>query len=134
MPLRKGDVKRLEGQRGVVSSKYKTREVEVERAWIHKGMWILKLKGVDTIKEAWRLRDSYLEIAEDVFPEEDTPIGYDVYNEREEYLGKVVEMLSTPAHDVIVTDKEIFIPFVKEWILFLTPSEKKLIVKELKVK
>ncbi len=132
MPLRRGDAQRLEGQKGVVSSKYRTREVEIERVWIHKGMWILKLKGIDTIKEAWRLRDSYLEVEENIFPEEEF-VGWEIYKENGEYLGKVVELIPTPAHDVLLTDKDVLIPFVEEWILSISPAEKKFIVKEPKV-
>lgn len=132
MPFRKGDAKRLEGQKGIVASKYKTREVEIEKVWTHKGMWILKLKGIDTIKDAWRLRDSYLEVDEDVFPEEEMPVGWEVFSEGGEHLGKVVELIPTPAHDVLLTDKDILIPFVEEWIVSLFPAERKLVVKELR--
>jgi len=130
IPYLRGDVKRLEGQRGIVSSEYKTREVEIERAWPHKGMWILKLKGIDTIKEAWRLRNSYLEIEEELFPVEEMPLGWDIYSEKGEFLGKVVEVIPTPAHDVLLTDKEVLIPFVEEWLISLSTREKKLVVKE----
>lgn len=132
MPFRRGDAKRLEGQRGVVSTKYKTKEVEIERVWIHKGIWILKFKGVDTIKEAWRLRDGYLEVEEDVLPEEETPIGWDIYTQSGEWLGKVVQLIPTPANDVLLTDKDALVPFVEEWVISLHPEERKMIVKELK--
>lgn len=132
MPFRKGDAKRLEGQVGVVSSKYRTKEVEIERVRTHKGMWILKFKGIDTIKEAWRLRDSYLEVEEAVFPEEEPLIGWDIFTQNGEWLGKVVELIPTPANDVLLTDKDILIPFVEEWIISLHPEERKMIVRELK--
>ncbi|MBC7326884.1 16S rRNA processing protein RimM [bacterium] len=130
LPFRGGDFKRLEGQRGIVSSRYRTREVEIERVWPHKGMWILKIKGIDTMKEAWRLRDSFLEVEIDIFPEEDRPLGYDVYSDKEKYLGKVIDVIPTPAHDVLLTDKDVLIPFVEEWIIALLPQEKKIKVKE----
>ncbi|MGB9607816.1 MAG: ribosome maturation factor RimM [bacterium] len=130
LPFKKGDVKLLEGRKGFISSQYKTREVEIEKAWAHKGLWILKLKGIDTIKEAWRLRESYLEIEEEIFPEEETPIGYEMFSEKGEYLGKVVDIIPTPAHDILLTDKEVLIPFVEEWILAISPKERKLKVKE----
>ncbi|MBC7330566.1 16S rRNA processing protein RimM [bacterium] len=132
LPLKKGDVKLLEGRKGFLSSQYKTREVEIEKAWQHKGMWILKFKGIDTIKEAWRLRESYLEIEEEIFPEEESPIGFEVYSEGGENLGKVVDIISTPAHGVLLTDKDVLIPFVAEWIVAMFPQERKLIVKEIK--
>ena len=132
LPLKKGNVKLLEGRKGFLSSQYKTREVEIEKAWQHKEMWILKLKGIDTIKEAWRLRDSYLEIEEEIFPEEESPIGFEVYSQQGENLGKVVDIIPTPAHDVLLTDKEVLIPFIEEWVIGVFPKEKKLMVKELK--
>lgn len=101
---------------------------------IYRGLWILKFKGIDTIKEAWRLRESYLEIEEEIFPEEESPIGFEVYSEGGENLGVVVDIISTPAHDVLLTDKDVLIPFVAEWIVAMFPQEKKIIVKEIKEK
>jgi len=132
LPLKRGDVKLLEGRKGFLSSQYKTREVEIEKAWQHRGLWILKFKGIDTIKEAWRLRESYLEIEEEIFPEEENPIGFEVYSEGGENLGKVVDIIPTPAHNVLLTDEDVLIPFVSEWIVAMFPQERKLIVKELK--
>jgi 16S rRNA processing protein RimM len=40
------------------------REVRVLSSWPHKGRYVLKLKGVDSIDEAERLRDRELRIAE----------------------------------------------------------------------
>jgi 16S rRNA processing protein RimM len=134
LPLKRGDVKRLEGRKGYLSSQYKTREVEIEKAWQHRGLWILKFKGIDTIKEAWRLRESYLEIEEEIFPEEESPIGFEVYSEGGENLGKVVDIIPTPAHDVLLTDKDVLIPFVAEWIVAMFPQEKKITVREIKEK
>ena len=41
------------------------REVRVERAWPHKGRFVLKLEGVDSIDAAEQLRDLELRIPED---------------------------------------------------------------------
>ena len=85
---------------------------------------ILKLAGVDSSEEAWKLRHLALEIPEDEkFPLPEGVfyhyqiIGLDVYSTEGVRLGKVGQVLSTASNDVYVvktTGKEILIPAVAD--------------------
>ena len=84
------------------------REVRVEGAFPHKGRYVLKLEGVDSIDEAERLRGLELRIAEEQL--EPLPegsyyhhqlIGLEVLD-GERPLGRVAELLETGAAPVLV--------------------------------
>lgn len=131
LPYVKAEPSLVEGQKGVVTLPYRTREVEIERVRVHKGMWLVKFKGIDTIKEGWRLRGGFLEV--DVpLPEEEDYIGYEVETEKGRKLGRVVEIIPTPAHKVLVTTNEAMLPLVEEVLVKIDKEAKKLIAKELK--
>ena len=78
------------------------REVRVERAWPHKGRFVVKLAGVDSIDDAERLRDLELRIAEGELaaPPEGSYYhhqlpGLRVEDESGAPLGSVAEVLET---------------------------------------
>lgn len=85
-----------------------------------KNLVVLKLEGVDTIEQAQKMRDSYIQIdrAEAIALPEDSYficdlIGIDVYETNGNYLGKVADVIPTGANDVYIVrngDAEILIP------------------------
>lgn len=102
--------------------------VEIEGCRFYKNFVILKLKGINTIEKAERLRGFFLEIEKkELLP---LPaghyylfqiIGLTVYTEEGRYLGEVDEIFKSPANDVYLVKKkscleteELLIPAIKQ--------------------
>lgn len=98
-------------------------EHTVEYAAVQKSMVLLKLKGIDTIEDAAKLRDKELCIARADTELEDGAvfiadlIGLPVLADGVE-IGKITEVLTPPGNDVYVVkgDHEYLIPVVKEFV------------------
>ncbi|RYG45721.1 16S rRNA processing protein RimM [bacterium] len=97
------------------------KEYEVEASQVHKGRPLIKLRGIDTIDQAEKLQWEYLEsdearpdLEEDEFLTDDL-IGLTVFDQNGLQLGKVDDILSTPAHDILVIG-EIMVPAIKEFV------------------
>jgi 16S rRNA processing protein RimM len=103
------------------------REVRVERAWPHKGRFVLKLADVDSIEAAERLRGLELRIAE----EELAPLpegsyyhhqltGLRVLDESGALLGRVDEVLETGGEARVLAVRgeggETLIPLAAEFV------------------
>ena len=99
------------------------KEYAVEYAAVQKSMVLLKLKGVDTIDDAAKLRDKEICLSrEDTDLEEGTVfiadlIGLPVLADGAE-IGKITEVLTPPGNDVYVVKgrHEYLIPVVKEFV------------------
>ena len=99
------------------------REYEVEHSSQQKSMILLKLKGVDSIDDAAKLRNKEISIArEDVDLEEGVVfiadlIGLPVVADGVE-IGKITEVLTLPGNDVYVVkgEHEYMIPAVQEYV------------------
>ena len=99
---------------------------EIEGCFPHKGGLVVKVVGVDTPEQADALRGKLLEIpvaeAAPLPPDHFYPyqiIGLEVWTEQERYLGRVREILFTPANDVYVIEhegRELLIPAIKDVI------------------
>lgn len=105
----------LRGQRKVYT---------IERAWEHKQFIIIKFVEISDMTEAEKLKGGLLQIT----PEELVPlpegnyyifqiIGLRVYDQGNQELGTITQVLQTGANDVYVIkneqDKEILIPAIK---------------------
>ena len=116
------------------------RPYAIEKARIQNNRVILKLRGVDDRTAAERLTGSVLKIP----PEKALPLGEDEYYLRDllgmavwtdtgEKLGEVTDVLKTGANDVYAVrdaeGKEVLIPAVKQWVLSVSTTEKKIIVR-----
>jgi 16S rRNA processing protein RimM len=100
------------------------KEFEVESMQIHKGLMLLKFKGIDDRDSAHALLHTYIKIDKSALaklPEGHyyhfDLIGLNVY-EGEEYLGQVVDIFTTGANDIYVVKKdentkEILLPALK---------------------
>ena len=111
------------------------RVLKVEGVRFHKGMALIKFKGIDDISAAEDLRGMKILIGEsELTPLEEDEyyvhdiIGLEAVTTEGESLGKVREVLRSPAHDVYVTDRAM-IPAVKEFILNIDIPGGKLIVR-----
>ncbi len=94
----------------------------VENCRVQKNCNLLKLKGIDTVEEAQKMRGKTVKVYR-----EDAPgdvifvaelIGIDVYSE-DALLGQIVDVLDYPGNKVYVVrgECEYMIPAVKEYIL-----------------
>lgn len=98
-------------------------EYEVQHSSLQKSMVLLKLRGVDSIDDAARLRGKELCICrDDVELEEGVAfiadlIGLPVLADGEE-IGKITEVLTLPGNDVYVVKgrHEYMIPAVREYV------------------
>ncbi|MBR3132536.1 MAG: 16S rRNA processing protein RimM [Clostridia bacterium] len=114
-------------------------EYEIENVRYHKNQVVLKLKTVDNIDDAEKLRNSYVIVdRESKKPlEPDTYylvdlIGLAVYEE-DRLLGEIIDVFPTGSNDVYVVrseeGKQILLPAIKEVIKEVNLDEKKMIVK-----
>lgn len=122
------DVTRFEQLKTVLVVKGgQKQEITIEEVKYHKNMVLLKLKGIDDMNAAEKLKGLYLQIhRKDAIPlPEDTYfiadlIGLCVYTEEGTYLGKVEDIYSTKANDVYVVKdelgKQVLLPGIGEVI------------------
>lgn len=110
------------------------KKVEITAARVHKNMLIMKIKGVDSIEEADRLRNKVLYMnRDDVELDEDTYfvqdlIGLEVLDDDTgEHIGVLADVSETGANDVyhIKDDngKETLIPAIPDVIKAVSPEE-----------
>lgn len=99
---------------------------------------ILKVEGIDTIEEALKYKNTYLEIKREdaIKPPENSYfiadlIGCTVYDEEEVNLGIIFDVIQTKANDVywIKEGKELLIPALKTIVVKVNVEEKKIIIK-----
>ncbi len=115
------------------------RRVEVLAARPHKGGFLLRLAGVETMTEAERLVGARVSVAEaDLPPLSEGEfywfqiVGLEVATEAGTRLGRVVEILETPAHDVYVVrdgDRERLVPAVDEVVVEIDRAAGRLVVR-----
>lgn len=105
----------------------------------HKNMLIAKLKGINTIEEAEKFRNTIVqrEISDDEVLEEDTYyikdlIGLEVYLEDSSLFGKIKDVFQTGANDVYVIEtldkKEVLIPAIKDVVKMVDLAENKMVI------
>ncbi|MCL2592805.1 MAG: ribosome maturation factor RimM [Defluviitaleaceae bacterium] len=116
---------------------------DIESAKLHKQFVILKLKGIESIEDANKLRDGVIKIErkDAIELEEDEYFAKDLYNmlvvlENGEELGILTDIIITGANDVYVVrsegKKDILIPAIKQCILNVDVKNKKMTVHLLK--
>ena len=114
-------------------------EYEIEQVRYHKNMVMLKLKGIDNIDQAEKLRNFYIKInRKDAvkLPKDSYFIvdllGLEVYTSENELLGKVDDIFPTGSNDVYVVKnelgKQILIPALKTVIKNIDLENKKITV------
>ncbi|WP_010243547.1 ribosome maturation factor RimM [Acetivibrio cellulolyticus] len=105
----------------------------------HKNFVLLKLKGIDDPNEAEKLKDKFIIIdREDAvkLPEGSffvcDLINCEVYDEKENKLGVLIDILQTGSNDVYVVrdenKKEILVPALKSVVKEVSIEDKKIIV------
>ncbi|MBI5207253.1 MAG: 16S rRNA processing protein RimM [Candidatus Firestonebacteria bacterium] len=113
-------------------------ERKIEKVFWHKKSLIIKIKDCDSVCEAGKLvkskivinKDNRFKLPIDSYYISDI-IGLDVYNNKGEYLGKIIDYFETDSNDVYVADgegTEILIPAVKQVIKKIDLINKKMFV------
>jgi 16S rRNA processing protein RimM len=127
----------------------KLNEVYIDKT-INKIVWcklqadkvILKIEGIDTIEEAQKLKDKYIEVKrEDAVELSEGEyfiadiIGCTVYDENKIELGKVYDVIQTPSNDVywVKGNTEILIPALKHIVISISTENKEIIIKPIEV-
>ena len=115
-------------------------ELEVISYREQKGFGYCKFVGVDTIEKAEALKTKEVFIKKsDLLKSEDEYYYYElvdckVFNEQEEYLGKVSDILETGANLVLrIQDgkKSFLLPFVDAFLIDVDIEQKKITIKEM---
>ena len=97
-------------------------EYKVESCRVQKSCNLLKIKGVDTIEDAQKMRGKTVEIYRCDAPNDlvfaAELIGVSVFSEDKE-IGKITDVLDYPGNNVYVVkgEKEYMIPAVKAFVL-----------------
>ena len=126
-----------------IETKKELLEVQIEKVSYHKNQVILKFKGINSIEEVNIYRNCYLKInREDAvkLPENSYFIvdlmDIDVYDDTNNYVGKIVDIFPTGSNDVYVVKKEngkeLLLPAIKKVIKNVDIESKKMIVNLIK--
>ena len=134
------DIKRFDKLEKIyVKTLKESKQYQIENVKYHKNMVILKIKGIDKIEDAEKLRDAYIEVdREDAIPLEEGTyyiadlIGLEVYTDEGNLLGKVDDIYNTGANDIYVIKdelgKQILLPGIQEVIKEVNLEKSKIIV------
>ncbi len=132
-----GEIERLE--KVFVEKKGELIPKKILGCRLHKGMALLSLEGIKDMTAAEGLKGCILKISRDMAEpcgEDEYFIkdlyGMEVVTDEGEVLGELSDVLFTGANDVYVVktkEKDILIPAVKQCILKVDISEKKMTVK-----
>ncbi len=98
----------------LIKFKNENKEFEIEKVGYHKNQVILKFKGINTVEEAEKLRNSYILIdRNDLEPLEEGVyyitdlLGLEVYTEDGTLLGKVDDIYNTGSNDIYVVKDDL---------------------------
>lgn len=133
------DISRFDDLKYVLIDDEMLIKAEVEYVRYHKGLVILKLKGMDSIDDAQKYKNMYI-----LVPREDAIklpkghyficdiIGLEVLDIEGASLGRVTDVITTGSNDVYVVkdgDKEILIPALKTVVRNIDIENGRLVVK-----
>ncbi|WP_430785975.1 ribosome maturation factor RimM [Virgibacillus flavescens] len=117
-------------------------QLEISSHRIHKGFDLLTFKGLNNINEVEHFKGSYLKITEDQLTDLEENefyyheiIGCNVFNDKQEKLGIIKEILSPGANDVWVIKqekgKDLLIPYIDDVVKEIDINEKKIVIEPL---
>lgn len=134
------DIKEFEYLKKIyIENKNSKKEYQIEEVKYHKDMVMLKLKGVDKIEEAEKLRNHFITIPrEDAIPLNEGEyyivdlLDSEVYTEDGSKLGILEDIFNTGSNDIYVVrdelGKQILLPAIEEVIKEIDIHNKKIIV------
>jgi 16S rRNA processing protein RimM len=123
----------------LIQIKKENKEFKIEKVGYQKNQVILKLKGIDIVEEAEKLKNCYILISrDDVEPLPEGTyyivdlIGLEVFTESGEKLGIVDDIYNTGSNDIYVVKDELgkqkLLPGIDEVIKEVNLNDKKIIV------
>ena len=114
------------------------KDVKIEYVRLHKGKFILKLLGYNSLESSAQLKGAFLKIKREEavdLPENSyfihDIIGLDVFTIKREYLGKIKDVFHTGSNDVYTIEKskkEFLIPATKEIVKEINLRKKEIII------
>lgn len=122
-----------------VEKKNELKLFQIEQVNYKKNMVILKLKGIETVEEAEKIRNCYLKIdrkdakklPKDTYFIVDL-LGLDVYTDEGKLLGKVDDIYNAGSSDIYVVKdelgKQILLPAIKDVLKEVDLENQKIIV------
>ena len=134
------DCKRFDKLKKVyIKNKNSKKKYEIDEIKHHKGMVLIKFKGIDNPEQANLLRENYILVnREEEEPLEENTyyivdmIGLEVYTEENEFLGNLEDIFNTGSNDIYVVKnelgKQILLPAIEEVIKKIDMENKKVIV------
>nr|WP_270941939.1 ribosome maturation factor RimM [Romboutsia lituseburensis] len=137
------DIDRFEELETFYLGKDRENLLEVERVRLKGNMVIMKIKGVDTVEAAEKLRNKFMYVSREDSRDLDEGeyfiadmIGIDVETVAGEHVGVLTEVLQYAANDVYVIkgkdNKEIMIPAVMKFVPTIDMNERKMIIDPIK--
>jgi len=111
------------------------RKGTIEKVRAHRNYFIVKFAGINSVSDAEALRNAEIRVDKsELIPLSeheyyiDELLGIDVTTTEGKALGKIKEVLRSPANDVYVTDLAM-IPALKSIIISIDIQEKKMVVR-----
>ena len=111
---------------------------EIEYVKYYKEQVILKLKGINTVEDAEKLKSKDIFAKRDELPELSEGqyyiadlIGFEAYTDKDEYIGVVTDVIVSTASDLfqIKTDKKtVLVPNIPEFISEISVLDKKIVI------
>ena len=139
-PFTENTKKRFDNLKKVyIKTKKEKKEYEIEEIKYHKEMVLAKFKGIETIEEAEKFRNSYLLInRENEKPLEKGTyyivdmVGLEVYTDEGEKLGILDDIFNSGSSDIYVVKnelgKQILLPAIKDVIKNIDMENRKITV------
>ena len=112
---------------------------EIEYVKFHKEQVILKLKGINTIEEAEKLKSKDIYADRDELPEllegqyyiADL-IGFEAHTDKGEVIGKITDVIVSTASDLFQIQKDdgktVLVPNIPEFVPEISLADKKIVV------
>lgn len=134
------DITRFDNLKKVhIKSKKNDEELQIEEVKYQKNMVLVKFKGIETVENAEKLRNSFVEIDRaDAIPLEEGQyfiadlLGLDVFLDNGEKLGILEDIYNTGSSDIYVVKNELgkqfLLPYIDEVIKQINLEEGKIIV------
>lgn len=131
------DIDNLTKLKSIFFDKELTKKKKITSCKVHKNMLIVKLEGINTVKEANDLRDINLYIPKQEIDEDDTfyiedLIDIEVFDIDKNYLGIITYVFNTGANDVYeieMKDKQkAYIPAIKQVVKEVDIKNKRMYV------
>ena len=134
------DIKRFDELKTVYVEKNSNQtEYEIEEVKYHKGMVLIKFKGIDKVEQAEMLRNTYLTVSRDSVEKLEEGryyivdlLGLEVYTDEQVLLGTLEDIFNTGSNDIYVVKdkqgKQILLPAIQDVIKQIDIENKKIIV------